>query len=712
MSEKKIQHTGIMNKMRDKMPLIIIILIIAFLATIVFEWGMNYMGLSGKNEAFAKINSKEITYQEYEKVVSQQVEQMRQQNQGKDIDEATMNQIREQVWNSLVSQAISQQAIEKYGIKVSDKEILDRIYNRPESLPEPIKRNFIDSTGVFNSAFYQQALGMKTKEATQFWGQVENYLRETMLSEKLQAVLTEGAVVSEGDVLDKYKDDNIIANFNYALLDLNTVTDTNQFAVTDNDLKEYYEKNKNDFKQVESISLKYILFPEVSTAEDSAALLKEMEVMKKEMIKSNVEDSSLIKLIADNSTIPFNPEFQPSSSINSAISPFLFSAKPGDVSDVIITTDGYQVVKLLDEKDGTDILVNASHVLINFGNDTAAAQTKALDIYNRVKKGEDIKTLASELSDDPSAKQNRGDLGWFKKGAMVKEFEDAAFNANVGDVVGPVKTKYGFHVIKVLGKEKKEFKVAQINKTVTPSGRTKQIIKKKAEDFYSELKKGQNMDSLAKQMNMTIQYSKDLSKDMPIPLAINNKKIGKMLFDNKVNYFTEPVKVTGGYSVYDITDKKAEGFLNFDSIKVNLIKPKVVNEKKFQILSGIANDLQGKIQNGDLNSLKEIAPQYSYEVVDSFKVSSPNPKIGVDYVLTSAIMKMNPGDISKPIKGVKGYYLIKLNSKTDFNEQDYIAKAPEIRKNLLTAKKQAIVSEWLAKMQNDAEIVDNRDRYF
>ncbi|MBK7158718.1 MAG: hypothetical protein IPH77_09200 [Ignavibacteria bacterium] len=54
---KKVQHTGIMNKMRDKMPLIIIILIIAFLATIVFEWGMNYLGLRDGAVAFAKINS-------------------------------------------------------------------------------------------------------------------------------------------------------------------------------------------------------------------------------------------------------------------------------------------------------------------------------------------------------------------------------------------------------------------------------------------------------------------------------------------------------------------------------------------------------------------------------------------------------------------------------------------------------------------------------
>lgn len=710
-NKKKIENTGIMNKMRDKMPLIIIILIIAFLATIVFEWGMNYVGLGGQTEAFAKVNSKEISYAEYERVVQQQVEQMRQQNGGKDIDDAQMDQIREQVWNSLVTQSLSQQAIEKYGITVSDKEILDWIYNRPESLPEPIKRNFIDSTGVFNAAFYQQALGMKTKEATQFWSQVENFVRETLLSEKLQAILTEGAVVSESDILEQYKNDNIVANFDYVLLDLNTLTDTNQFAVNDNDLKEYYEKNKNEFKQVESVSLKYVQFTETATAEDSASTLRQMEIMKKEMQKAKVEDSSLIMLVTDNSTVPFNGEFQNAGSFNSAVTPFLFTAKPGDVSDVLITPDGYQVVKMLDSKEGEDLFVNASHILINFGTDTVAAKKKADELFNRVKNGEDIQALAVEFSEDPSSKQNRGDLGWFKKGAMVKEFEEAAFNANINDVVGPVKTQFGFHIIKVQGKEKKQFKVAQINKTVTPSSRTKQLVKKKAEDFYSELKKGQIMDSLAKSMNLTVQTGKDIAKDAPIPLAMSNKNLGKLLFENKVSYITEPAKVSGGYAIYEVTEKKPEGFMNFDSIKTTLIKPKVINDKKYAVLSDIANDLETKIVNSDINSLKEVAPQYNYGVADSFKVSKPDERIGVDFTLTTEIMKLKPGQISKPIKGVKGYYIVKVNSITEFNEQDYVLKAPEIRKNLLSQKRQSIVQEWITKMQNEAEIIDNRDKY-
>lgn len=118
--KKKVHRPqGIMNKMRDKMPLIIIILIIAFLGTIIFEWGMDYMGMSGQSTTFGEVNGVEITYQEYEQAVQQQVEQMRLENEGKDIDEETMEQIREQVWNNLVTQTLTRQEINKLGIKVS-----------------------------------------------------------------------------------------------------------------------------------------------------------------------------------------------------------------------------------------------------------------------------------------------------------------------------------------------------------------------------------------------------------------------------------------------------------------------------------------------------------------------------------------------------------------------------------------------------------------
>lgn len=710
--EQKHYNTGIMNKLRDKMPVIIIIVIVAFLATIVFEWGMNLLGLREDKQLFAKVNGEEITYQQFEQAVEQQTAQMRQQNGGKDIDDAQMQQVRDQVWNGLVTQTLTKEAMKKYGITVSDKEVLDWIYNRPQDLPDPIKRNFMDSTGVFNVGFYQQALGMKTKEATQFWTQVEQYLREVIQSEKLQAVLTAGVRVTEGDVLQKYKDDKMFANISYTALDMSAVTDTNLNNPSNDELKKYYDEHREDFKVDESVKFKYVVFSDAATAEDTAATQKLLEVLLKDLKTTAVEDSSLIRLVNDNSSAPFSDAYQKPNALGSDATKFLFTAKPGDVSGVIVGNDGYKILRLIDSKDGEDTYVNASHILVNFGSDTAAAKKKAEDILKRVKGGEDFAAVANQITDDPSGKGKGGDLGWFTKGAMVKEFEDAVMNGKDGEILGPVKTQFGFHIILVKAKSKKEFKVAEIKKAVTAGARTKDIAKKRAESFYLDVDKGGNIDTLAKHDNLTCTTTPDILKDGFIPGAGQNKKLMKLALDSKIGKVFEPTKVQGGYGVYKLIDKTPAGYRNFDSIKTTMVKPKVVEKKKFAVLKQMATDLRAKIQGNDIKTLGSLTPPVIVETSDSVSVSKPAAKIGQDYAVTDAIFSMKQGEISQPIKGVKGYYIIQLNTVTPFNNDDYLKAYNDIRNNLLQQKKQAVVQDWLQKMQNDADIIDNRDRFF
>jgi len=86
--------------------------------------------------------------------------------------------------------------------------------------------------------------------------------------------------------------------------------------------------------------------------------------------------------------------------------------------------------------------VHASHILLD-------NEDKVELIIKQLKEGKDFGELAQEHSIDPSAKENKGDLGFFERGMMVEEFEEAAFNANAGQIVGPVQTQFGFHIILV-----------------------------------------------------------------------------------------------------------------------------------------------------------------------------------------------------------------------------------------------------------------------
>ena len=105
--------------------------------------------------------------------------------------------------------------------------------------------------------------------------------------------------------------------------------------------------------------------------------------------------------------------------------------------------------------------VHARHILfrVNDPNDQAAskvAEDKVKNTIERIKKGEDFATLAKALTEDPSGKQDGGDLGYFTRDQMVPEFSEVAFKLEKGDVSGPVKTPFGWHVLKVEDKRMRE----------------------------------------------------------------------------------------------------------------------------------------------------------------------------------------------------------------------------------------------------------------
>ena len=89
--------------------------------------------------------------------------------------------------------------------------------------------------------------------------------------------------------------------------------------------------------------------------------------------------------------------------------------------------------------------VSASHILVGSMKD-------AESIMSRISKGENFEDLAKRFSKCPS-KSKGGNLGWFKKGDMVPEFEKACFEGKTGDIVGPVKTEFGYHIIKINGQK-------------------------------------------------------------------------------------------------------------------------------------------------------------------------------------------------------------------------------------------------------------------
>ena len=152
--------------------------------------------------------------------------------------------------------------------------------------------------------------------------------------------------------------------------------------------------------------------------------------------------------------------------------------------------------------------INASHILILADEnaspqDTLIAYNKIEAIRKRVLDGEDFDKLAQELSEDPSAKENKGNLGYFSSFRMVYAFESAAYKTQVGKISNPIRTKFGYHLIKVndIRNNRGEISVAHIMVVNPKEGEDKEVAKTKIEDIYKKLQQGENFEELAKQFS-------------------------------------------------------------------------------------------------------------------------------------------------------------------------------------------------------------------
>ncbi len=654
----------------------------------------------GRVNTIGSVNGVDITYPEFLERFEQQRD-LQQRQTGQDLSEDDIERLRDQVWDAMVTSILFQQMIDEYGLTVSDDEIREEILG--ENPPDFLKQNFIDSLGVFNRQLYEEAIfDPRNREPLL---EAEEYVRQTKLSSKLQSLIFASVHVGEDEVKRRYIEQNINIDMRYAMFDLNLVSD-NDIKVEDSDLLAYYEKNKNQHKMQPQRKLRYVLFSNQPTADDTLTVRRSLENVLNRIENDTTEFKEFVEIYSE---LPYSRDTFSVSFLTPEVVQALNNAETGSVVGPYLTNQGYALFKFYGTAPTDEVMARASHILINQYEDDAKNLEEADKIYQKLLGGADFGSLAKEHSQDPGSAEKGGDLGYFGKGMMVPEFENAVFNGKVGEVQKPVQSTFGFHIIKVNERVNRKYIVERIVNPIKQSATSRDLMFTAAMDFSFVAKKN-NFTKEAELMNYTVQETPHFVKTTTVPGLGANKRLVDFSFENGLNTISDPFKVFNGYVVVQIMDIKPEHFKPFDEVKEQ-IRPFVIREKKFEKTRLMAEEAYNKI-NGDLDKVSQFNERVQVQQTGKFLPQGNIPNVGRDFAITNEALHIELNKVSEPIRGQRGYFLIKVTERSPFDETTYQNFSANIRNTLLQEKRSRYTGQWVEKMKENAKIIDNRHLFF
>ncbi len=353
--------------------------------------------------------------------------------------------------------------------------------------------------------------------------------------------------------------------------------------------------------------------------------------------------------------------------------------------------------------------------------DTLRIYEEALTLKEQAQRGADFATLADSYSEDPgnavTVDSGRGgNLGWFSKGQMVTPFEEVAFKAKVGDIVGPVLTRFGYHVIKVNDKQKREGQ-EQINAShillkIELGSNTREELRRISTLFsYDAVDYG--FDAALDTHSVTAREAANLLYE-----TINVGQLGEFRSLVRFTFNSEPGTVSNplendDYYVVAVVDSIIPAGQQPPEAVQETIAAELRSEKQKQAALALMVDIKSKLApESSLADLQDESDLLEYVDKDTKPLARGFRVVGRSNQLTGALLVAEPGTLIGPVETIRGYALVEFTGKADFDSTQYEIQHDVLKNNLLGAKQSTFSNDWIQSLKDNAEIVDNRKYYF
>jgi len=686
---------GAMNKLRENTGVILWILVLSFGIIWTLQDSNVFDAMNQPSQNVAMVNGESISNQEYQNAVEQQRRRFQQQMEG-EMTGRMQEMMREQAYNQLVESTLLKQEMKRLGISVTDAEIEEMVYGET---PDPfIRQRFSDSTGRVN---YQLINNLAQNEKyKQQWLQVEEMLKQKRRQQKMGTLVQSTIFVSEADIKDYYWRQNASASVDYVALRYASVPN-DSISVSESDLRSYYDNNKEDFKRKKTLTLDYVTLPKTPTDEDTAAVFRNLERNRDAF--ATAQDDSLF-LARNSSRRSLSEAYQTPVQMEEAVADSVFAnPTPGRIAGPVAAGDLAHLVKIRDTQPAETEYVHTSHILLQADGRDASLRQRLASIRDSIESGAaTFGEMARRHSEDQSASSG-GDLGWRERGTMADGFEDAAFSASEGSIVGPVRSEFGYHLIRVHQRAARAVQVADLAFSLEPGQATLTDKQNTLEDVAFYAGEDRSFAEEAKSRGLTVQELQAEADQQTLPGLGQSRAFPSFMEEAQTGDMSDVVELDDKFVLLRVSDVKPEGHRPFEDVR-SQIRPQVELQKKKAVQT---RRMQRALEQNSFEQLPQVVDTEMRSQSDVTFSTETVPGVGRDPVFSGTVFGLNEGEISEVMEGDNAAFVVRLNALQEPSELTD-AKRRQIRRQLRKRRQKEVSSQWIAALKEDATIEDQR----
>jgi peptidylprolyl isomerase/peptidyl-prolyl cis-trans isomerase D len=690
---------GAMNTLRENTGVILWILVLSFGIIWTLQDSNVFDAMNQPSQNAAMVNGTTISNQEYNNAVEQQRRRIQQQMSGQ-MNGQMEDMVRQRAYDQLINNALLEQEMKRLGITVTDAEIEDMVFGET---PHPlIRQQFADSTGRINYQLLQNMA--QNPQANPQFLQLEDYLRKQRRQQKMGSLIQSTVHVSQEDVEEYYWRQNATASAQYVALRYASVPD-DSISVTESDLRSYYQENREDFKREKTLTLDYVALSKTPTAEDTAAIMKDLENLRQDF--SEAQNDSLF-LAQNASERTFSRSYQTPDQLDEPISDAIYETlEPGRIVGPVSGGGLAHLVKIRDTQPADGEYVHAYHILLQSDEEDPALRQRLASIRDSVASGAaSFGEMARRYSEDQSSSEG-GDLGWFGRGRMTEVFEQAAFNATPGELVGPVRSEFGYHLIRVTHRTDRAVQIADLAFSLSPTQSSLSDKQTTLEDvaFYAE-EEGNSFEQEAQRRELTLQQVQAQATQSTVPGIGQSPALTSFMESAQTGDVSDVIETQDRFVLAKVAEVQPEGYRPFEEVKAQ-IRPRVALQKKRQIQT---RRVRQALQRTDFTQLPRALNTQMRSQSDITFGTATAPGIGRDPAFSGTVFGLEEGATSGVVEGENAAYVVRVTAKQE--PADLTAtERQQIRQKLLKQRQQQVSKQWLAALKEDASIEDMRQQF-